>query len=111
MNIEKKLREERINMQKIYLIIYLLKLDQYTDSIVKNRNNYYKQLKIMTAIEPEPIEIVLNKLRDIRCCTGCLSSVNYLVFGHGNYRNYQGLYCGTCLSTLPEINKDHFINL
>jgi len=42
MNIEKKLREERINMQKIYLIIYLLKLDQYTDSIVKNRNNYYK---------------------------------------------------------------------
>lgn len=48
----------------------------------------------MTEIKTEPVDVILCKLEKIRCCTGCLSNINYLVFGYG-------LYCSSCLSTLP----------
>lgn len=37
----------------------------------------------MTEIKTEPLDVILSKLEKIRCITGCLSSINYLVFGHG----------------------------
>lgn len=55
--------------------------------------------------------MILGKLEKIKCCTGCLTNINYLVFGHGNSIFHIGLYCSSCLSTLPEINDDHFINI
>lgn len=60
-------------------------------------------------IRPEPIDIIQGKLEKIRCCTGCLKGINYLVYGHGTHLYKAGLYCTECLSTLPEIKDDHFI--
>lgn len=72
----------------------------------------YKNYKFsMTEIKTEPIDILLSKLEKIRCCTGCLNSINYLVFGHGIYQLNSGLYCSSCISTIPDINEDHFIIL
>lgn len=38
----------------------------------------------MTEIIPGPADILYSKLSIIRCCTGCLNNINYLVFRHGN---------------------------
>jgi len=62
-------------------------------------------------IKTEPVDIMLEKLGKIKCCTGCLDNVNYLVFGHGNYLLNLGLYCSSCFSQLSEMNNDQFINM
>ena len=65
----------------------------------------------MSEIKPEPEDLISEKLQKIRCCTGCLNPIGYLVFGHGIVLYYVGLYCTECLSRFPDLTQDHFVNL
>lgn len=74
-------------------------------------SNDDNQIIIMSEIKPEAVDIIYEKLAKLRCKTGCLNTINYLVFGHGMISFYEGLYCSSCLSTISDLTPDHFVNL